>query len=356
MRYRLQFAVVLLAVLPAGSMLAQPVADWQSLTDAGLQAQKQGDFHEARKQLLAAATAAEKLEAGDARRASSIENLLQLFQKYARHEEMAVQYRRLIALRELQLGPNHIEVARTLDRVARFYGSWSERVPASPASRISSPVSQIPSTPLSTPVVRYSVVIVPGHRGGLVRHTREAAQLYARALAIREQQYGAVHAELLPNLVELGQLQLAMYEWGRARVTYDRLLQLQEALPPAGLGTAAWQLLQAGNLMQQVKRYDESETYYRQSLTLLRRRVGDEHPDVATLYNNLGVVHMRKKQYPRAEAELQHALTLYEKAGGANDTRLVAPLENYALLLRKLHREEEARRVLARAAQIRAQA
>jgi tetratricopeptide (TPR) repeat protein len=80
----------------------------------------------------------------------------------------------------------------------------------------------------------------------------------------------------------------------------------------------------------------------------------NRHPDVAKSLNNLAALYYNQGQYAKAKPLYQRALAIWEEALGPEHPALAKALENYAHLLRKMRRREEAARLEALARAIRA--
>ncbi len=87
-----------------------------------------------------------------------------------------------------------------------------------------------------------------------------------------------------------------------------------------------------------------------------RRRLGPEHPDIATSLNNRAKLYHDRGKYSQAEPLYQRSLTIREKALGPEHPDIATSLENYAVLLQKIGRRAEANRLRDRAKAIRAKA
>ena len=100
--------------------------------------------------------------------------------------------------------------------------------------------------------------------------------------------------------------------------------------------------------------YPEAEHYLERALAIKEGAHGPSHPDVALTVTNLAQLHVAKGEYETAAPLYERALVIYEASYGPNDLRVAASLDRYVLLLRKMHRGDEANRLEQRAASIRA--
>jgi tetratricopeptide (TPR) repeat protein len=83
---------------------------------------------------------------------------------------------------------------------------------------------------------------------------------------------------------------------------------------------------------QDQQRYAEAERLYRRALAIEERTFGENHPDVATLTNNLGNLYLYQKKYAHAEPLLLRAFSIREKLLGPDHPAVANVLHNLARL------------------------
>ena len=71
-----------------------------------------------------------------------------------------------------------------------------------------------------------------------------------------------------------------------------------------------------GILYRALGEYAKAEAYYLQALEIRKKALGMEHPDVATSLNNLGILYHDLGEYTKAEAYLLQSLEILKKALG----------------------------------------
>ena len=89
-------------------------------------------------------------------------------------------------------------------------------------------------------------------------------------------------------------------------------------------------------------RYSEAEPLYIQALALWRKLLGEEHPDVATSLNNLAGLYYSQGRYSDAEPLYIQALALRRKLLGEEHPDVASSLNNLALLYYSQGRYSEA--------------
>jgi tetratricopeptide (TPR) repeat protein len=97
---------------------------------------------------------------------------------------------------------------------------------------------------------------------------------------------------------------------------------------------------------------DEAERLCRDALPDLRQAFGVEHPAVASVLRNLGRIEFRRGSYAEAELNYRRALASLEVVAGKGQPELADTLSDYAVLLKKTRRVQEAKDVQALARQI----
>ncbi|MFM7881158.1 MAG: tetratricopeptide repeat protein, partial [Microcystis panniformis] len=88
--------------------------------------------------------------------------------------------------------------------------------------------------------------------------------------------------------------------------------------------------------------YEQAEPWWEQCLEVTRRRLGEEHPDVADSLNNLAELYRSQGRYTEAEPLYLEALDLYKRLLGDNHPLVALSLNNLAGLYKSQGRYTEA--------------
>ena len=78
--------------------------------------------------------------------------------------------------------------------------------------------------------------------------------------------------------------------------------------------------------------YAKAEPLFRRALTIEEKALGGEHPDVAISLNTLAELYRLQGDYAKAEPLYQRALTVYQKAFGGEHPNVATSLSNLSLL------------------------
>ena len=73
-----------------------------------------------------------------------------------------------------------------------------------------------------------------------------------------------------------------------------------------------------GSVYEEQGEYEKAKGLYEKSLRIRERVLGEGHPDTASIYNNLGLVYAAQREYEKAEELFEKSLRVYERIMGEN--------------------------------------
>ncbi|WP_437841988.1 tetratricopeptide repeat protein [Sorangium sp. So ce1153] len=210
-------------------------------------------------------------------------------ERAGRYDEALPLARRALELREQALGPEHPDVAQSLNSLAGLLQAKGDYAAAEP--------------------------------------------LYHRALAIREKALGAEHPDVAQSLNDLAALFYAKGDYAAAEPLFRRALTIWEkALGPEHPDVAA-SLSNLAELLEAKGDYAAAEPLCRRALAIWEKALGPEHPNVAISLDNLAGLLEAKGDYAAAEPLYRRSLAIREKALGPEHPHVAASLNNLAGLL-----------------------
>jgi tetratricopeptide (TPR) repeat protein len=247
------------------------------------------------------------LEETDLEETSSAEliNLALLLADTNRLEEAESLLKRALAIIEASLGPDHPEVATTLNNLA--------------------------------------AVLLETSR------LEEAESLLKRALTIEEESFGPNHPKVAPTLNNLAILLQKTNRLSEAEPLMWQTLQLFFKSHGPDHPDVATILGNLAAVLKETNRLKEAEPLMRQALAIHEKSLGPDHPDVANDINNLAQLLQRTNRLTDAEPLMRRALAIYEASYGPHHPSVAASLRNLALLLKDLNRSSEAETIIGRA-------
>ena len=225
--------------------------------------------------------------------------------KYADAEPLL---RRALAIRELALGPEHPDLALSLNSLALLFHARGEYAKAEP--------------------------------------------LYRGSLAIREKAFGADHPAMATALYNLGELYHAQGRYAEAEPFYRRSLEIREKVFGPEHPEVARSLGGLAGFYHDSGNYAQAEPLYRRSLAIREKTLGQEHPAVAQTLNNLGQLYRAQGQYAKAEPLFSRALSIWETTLGSAHPTVAKSLTNMAFLQAVQQKTAEARQYYDRARRV----
>ena len=178
----------------------------------------------------------------------------------------------------------------------------------------------------------------------------KAARLDLETWAQRLAGNPAAQADLVPLLQNLGTLDSLR---GRAAGAEARFRQALDLLPTREASVERAVLLNNWGLASvRLSRYDAAIEHLRRSTAIWEEVRGPWDRNRGLALHALGIACTAAGRLEEAEPYLRNALAISERSFGASNVRTAAILQSYAVLLRKLHRNGEAREMSARSGRI----
>jgi tetratricopeptide (TPR) repeat protein len=214
-----------------------------------------------------------------------------------------------LAIRKRALGPEHPDVAKSLNNLALLYEVQGLYAKAEP--------------------------------------------LLEQSLAILKKALGPEHPDVATSLNNLAELYRAQGLYAKAEPLYRESLAIRKKVLGPAHRDVAQSLNNLALLYHAEGLYTKAEPLLEQSLAILKKALGPEHPDVATSLNNLAELYRAQGQYAKAEPLYQESLAMMKQTLGTEHPQVTTVMENYAELLTSLKRDKEAAEMLAQAKKIR---
>jgi len=232
MERRIQFWLLMLACAALFASCGPSHEErWQQNFDAAVAAYKKSSFAEAESLFAAALQEAEHFSPSDPRLDTSLTKLASAYTALGRYDDARVLYERVLKMREETLGPDHVDVARTLFTMGILY-DWRSRFDKSEALYKRVLAIYEKTYAANDDNVYYCLKRLAGSYRQRGLH-REAEELYRRALAIRETRTRPNDEELVQDLIHLGESLVFQLKYDEAEPYYRRVVQLREqALGP----------------------------------------------------------------------------------------------------------------------------
>jgi len=258
----------------------------------------------------------------------------------AQYSEAEPLYRRAIKIREKTLGPDHPDVAATLNNLGDLYRAQGKNEEAEPLYKQSLAIYEKVLGPENPEVATTLNNLAELHRA----HCKyeEAEPLYKRSLAIKAKALGPWHLDVATTLKNLAGLYRAQGKYEEAEPLYKQSLAIYEKAQGPWHPYVATTLNNLADLYRAQGKYEEAEPLYKQSLAIYEKALGPEHPDMAAPLGNLAELYRAQGRYEEAEPLHKRSLVIKEKTLGPEHHFVATTLGNLALLYEAQGKYEEA--------------
>ena len=305
--------IIMLAALGSGGSAtsrAQGAAELGALHTQVKKLYEEGKYADALMIARRSLALAEKLYGPDHQDvAASLDDTASLYDKQGRYADAEPLYKRSLAIREKAWGPDHPDVGSSLDNLGMLYYRQG----------------------------RYSA----------------AEALIKRSLANREKARGLNHRDFAQSLNNLALLYATQGRYFEAEPIYKRSLAIWEkALGPDHPEVSA-SLHNIAGLYWSQGRYAEAEPLDQRGLAIREKALGPDHPDVGQSLNSLAEVYRAQGRNAEAEPLYKRSLAIWEKALGPDHPNVALPLSNLGALYQDQGRFEDAERFYTRCLAIR---
>ncbi len=275
--------------------------------------------------------------------ATSLNNLASLYDKQGKYAEAEPLCRRALDIKEKAFGPDHPSVANSLNNLALLYANQGIYAEAEPRLQRSLDIWEKAFSPRH-PEVATSLNNLAALYDNQGKYA-EAEPLHKRALDIRVKVLGPDHPSVAASLNNLAELYRNQGMYAEAEPLNKRALDiLQKVLGPNHPDVANSLNNLAGLYVNQGK-YVEAEPLLQRSLDISEKALDSGHPSVANSLNILGSLYYRQGKYTEAEIIYRRALEIREKALGPDHPDVATSLNNLALLYKNQNKYSEAERL-----------
>jgi len=262
------------------------------------------------------------------KRAAGLMKEVQQYHREGRYRDAIPKAREALALREQALGPDHPEVATSLNSLAELLRLTGDYGGARPlyerALKIREQVLGPNHRDVTTSLNNLALVLQAiGDYAG-------ARTLFERALKTREQTLGPNHSWVALSLNNLARLLLIIGDYAAAKPLYERALKIREQTLGPNHPAVAASLTGLGELLRLTGDYAGARSLHERALTIREQTLGPNHPDVTTSLNNLALVLEAAADYAPARALYERALRINEQVLGPNHPTVATNLSNLA--------------------------
>ena len=274
----------------------------QLLNQTGYYLREQASYPEAEKFLLQTLAISKKLGPEHLLYTAQIlNNLARLYFDQYMYVKAEPFYERALAIREQKLGPEDPVIIQNLNSLALNYWYEGKYEKAEPLYQRALPISEQKLGPehAQTLYILNNIALLYRSQDKY----EEAIKLNQHVLETRERKFGSVHLDVAQSLQNLA---VTYYEQGNQ------------------------------------SKYEEAEDLLNQALAIREELLPKKHLQIARCRRYLALVYEVQDKDEKAEECFKRALDILEEKLGVDHSQTIETKEQYAALLRKMKRDEEA--------------
>lgn len=223
--------------------------------------------------------------------------------------EARSRFEQALALQERLLGPEHLEVAKTLGRLAATLATLERYPEAVTAAQRSLDINERLLGPdhrsISISLHAFAFILVRSGRRA------EAIPSMQRALSIEERAFGPDHPGLVKTLINLSNVH-RVRDPSDSIALLERARAIQERSVGAEHPDMIFILQNLANTHGSLRRYEEQLSYGQRALALNEKLLGPDHPDLTATLTLVGQAHSKLGEPARGLPFLERALALSE--------------------------------------------
>lgn len=226
------------------------------------------------------------------------------------------------------LGPDHLDISRLQDVLAKLYVSSGRLDEAEATERLALKIVEERLGPdhVANSIIYLTLAEIKMRK----RDYLEAETLSLKALSIRDA-IGAGQLESLPILQIVGHSQFNLGKLSEASVTQARSIEIATRNLRPNDPELARLLEERVNTEIRLKHHGEAVELARKSLPIREAVHGRDSIEVAQVLETLTGLALTLKSYPEAESSAKRAISIREKIQGRDSADLIPTLKNLAL-------------------------
>jgi CHAT domain-containing protein/Tfp pilus assembly protein PilF len=282
--------------------------------------------------------------------AKSLNNLGDLYRMTGDFAKARPLLERAVAMFEKEPGIDERGLANCLNNLAVLYRESGEYTKAESLFQRAVAIREKVLGPESAELAE-----TLGNFGDVYRYTGDAAKaepLYQRAIKIFEKTSGPNDLNTAGALNALGDLYRDMGDYSKAELLLQRAIAIcEKAVGPEQVYTATG-VNDLARVYEGMGAYDKAAPLFERTVKIYEKVLGPEHPYTATSINNLATAYQDMGEYSKAEALLKRAIAICTKSLGPEHPDTGRSINNLGVVYHKMGKYDEAEALFARALKI----
>ena len=237
-------------------------------------------------------------------------NSKEVIQDSSTSKAMAL-FQRALALRKQCLGPDHVDVATTLNNIGRIYVQNDQ---FDQALDYYQDALRIRRESLGTSSLDYAAT---AFNAGQSLHQKgdldEAIKLYEEFLNVAIVKFGKSHRDVAVVLSGIAQIHQDQKNYDKALELYEESLAAGKAALGEYHSEIAMLLNRMGNFHFERERLSDALKCYKRGLQIEKKVLPPDHPNIIVTYSNLGEIHRQRGEWDEASKMYCESLEILKK-------------------------------------------
>jgi tetratricopeptide (TPR) repeat protein len=267
-----------------------------------------------------------------------------------KYDEALELHQQALAWRERELGPEHPDVANSLNALA---GNLRAKGDFEASLAHYERALQIRANLVGVEHPHYAVTL--NNMGTVLDamgRREEALDTYGEALRIREKTLGPDHLYVSTTLINMATIYSDMGRFKEALENYTRAAEIAERTKGPQSSRMATVLNNRGAVHVHLRNTEQAMADFEQAHEIWKSTLGPDHPHTAMPLANMGDLLSREERFPEAKTYITQALEIWVRAHGEDHPRVAAGHNSMASLHLRMNRLDEAERSYTRASEI----
>jgi len=196
-------------------------------------------------------------------------------------------------------------------------------------------------TSLSYFIGEQQILFMPGTIFRIVKiyHDEKKVSIIQMTLCTNnEQEFKSIHDLEQFDLLSFGHMLIDMRKFNEAEIYFGHLLHDL----PFNHSDIPICYDALGNILLEKGQYNSSLKWYKKSLEIKMRTLDRNDPSIASIHNNIALLHLKKNDYEHALESYNMALAVFQRKFGENDPHIAECFNNMAMVYKNENKYEEA--------------
>jgi tetratricopeptide (TPR) repeat protein len=240
-------------------------------------------------------------------------------------------FQQALALRRQCLGPDHVDVATTLNNIGRIHVQGDQ---FDQALGYYQDALRIRRISLGTNSLDYAATAFNAgqslHQKGKLN---EAIELYHEFLRVATMKFGKSHRDVAVVLSGIAQIHQEQKNFDKALELYEESLTAGRDALGENHSEIAMLLNRMGNFHFERERLADALKCYRRGLRIEKEVLPPDHPNIIVTYSNLGEIYRQRSEWDEAAKMYSEALQILKnKHDGADNSEVATTLNTIGLI------------------------